>query len=305
MNYWTRADLHGLLVRKHWVRPLLATLAGTTAAYLVALHFLFPYGELKRWTESQLRTAGLEAKLEGLGPGPVFGLRAASVRLAPLGAPERAAEFRDVRVTMSLWSLVTFRPRVVLTAQGLGGTMEGRWGLGKQRSLSLRWTGVELAHAPFPSDVAALGLRGRSTGTLDAELPSPELPGSRLSGALDATVAEARLGPGSLGGFPLPGVSLGTGQFHGKAARGRIDVQAARFDGGELDASFTGTLDPSPDGSPAAVNGTIRLLPKGRAAEDLAFLLNFFPSAHGSDGAYVSRLGGRLGSLVLSPAGSR
>ena len=302
MSYWTRLDLRALLTRRRWAKPLLATLAGTVIAYLLALHFLFPYGELKRWTESQLRSAGLEARLDGLGPGLVFGLKASSVQIAPVGAPERATEFRDVRVTMSFLSLLTFRPRVLLEAQAMGGAVDARWALGKQRGLTLRWTGVDLGRAPFPASFATLGLRGRSTGALDAQLPSPELPGSRLSGTLAATITQARLGPGTLGGFPLPGVPLGSGQFQFKADRGRVAVQAARFEGGELDASFTGTLDVPPDGSRIGVDGTIRLLPRGKAADDLGFLLAFLPSARRSDGSYLSRLGGRVGSLVLSPA---
>ena len=42
--------------------------------------------------------------------------------------------------------------------------------------------------------------------------------------------------------------------------------------------------------------------PRGRTADDLGFLLNFFPVPPSSDGTYTARVGGSPGSLILAPA---
>lgn len=305
MNPLKNLDLPRFLTQKRWVLPLLGVVAVICVAYTVAMHYLLPYPDIKRWVETQFRTAGVDAKLDGFGPGPLFGLQAQSILLTPVGTPERRTEFRDVRVSLSFLSMLMFQPAVSLSADAMGGTLDARWSLGKHRDLKMRWTGVDLGKAPISPDVAALGLRGRSTGSLEASLPSPDAPGSRLSGSLDATVTDAKLGPGSMNGFPLPGVTLGGGQFHLTAKQGRVNVQAARFEGGDLDAYFSGTVDLPPDGSPGAVDGTLTLRPRGRAVEDLGFLLAFLPGGRGSDGAYTSHVGGRVGSLVLSPASAK
>lgn len=302
MSYLKTADWRRLAANKRWLWPVLGTVALALLVFLVALRYLFPYVEIAHWVEAKLRTAGFEAKVEGLGPGSLAGVEARSIALSASGVTDRKTQLRDVSLHVSLLSLLRFRPTAVLEAEGMGGTVRAVVALRAPMEMEAQWQDLDLTRAPLPPELYSLGLGGRFTGTVQATIPGA-LPGAAgLTGTLDGRITNAHLGPGNLHGLPLPGVSLGTGQLQMRAQQGRIQVQAARFAGGNLDLSFTGRIDLARGESPSAVEGLLSLQPRGRTEDDLGFLLGFFPGPRSSDGTYSAHLGGSLGALVLSPA---
>jgi type II secretion system protein N len=302
MSYWKTADWRRLLANKRWVWPAVATAAFALALFLVSLRYLFPYEDVAHWIEAKLRTAGFEAKVEGLGPGTLAGVQARSIALSPSGITDRKTELRDVSLRLSLLSLLRLRPKVVLEAEGMGGTLRALVTLREPMEVEAQWENLDLTRAPLPPEIYSLGLGGRFTGTVQSTLPRSAPGGAELTGTLDGRVAGAKLGPGSLLGLPLPGVSLGAGQLQLRAAQGRIQVQTARFEGGNLDLSFSGRIDLAQGERKGAVQGLLSLRPRGRTEEDLGFLLAFLPGPRASDGTYTAQLGGSFGALVLSPA---
>lgn len=301
MSYWKRLDPRFLAARRRWLLPAAATAAFALLVFYAALRSLFPYGDVARWIEVQARRGGFEARVEDLGAGSVFGVEARRITIAPAEDPGRKTELRDVSVKLSVLSLLRLRPRATLEAEGLGGALEANFTLRSPVEIAARWQDLDIGRAPLSPGIYALGLGGRFTGTLKATVPEPSS-GSQLTGNLEGHIGNARLGPGSLQGLPLPGVSLGTGQIVVKAAQGRVDVPTIRFDGGNLDLAFNGRVDLPRAPSPGAVDGLLTLRPRGRTEEDLGFLLAFLPGPRSSDGAYAARVGGTPGALVLSQA---
>jgi len=184
----------------------------------------------------------------------------------------------------------------------MGGTLRALITLREPMEVEAQWHDLDLTRAPLPPEVYSLGLGGRFTGAVQSTLLRSSPGGAEFTGTLDGQVAGAKLGPGNLHGLPLPGVSLGTGQLRMKAHRGQIQELTARFEGGNLDLSFSGRMDLPRGDRQSTVDGLLSLRPRGRTEEDLGFLLGFFPGPRASDGTYTARLGGRPGALVLSPA---
>ncbi|MBI5016576.1 MAG: type II secretion system protein GspN [Deltaproteobacteria bacterium] len=302
MSYWKLVDWRRRAADRRWLWPALGTVAFAAVVFLVALRYLFPYADVARWMEAKLRTAGFEARVEGLGPGSLIGAEARSIVLSPGGVTDRRTELRDVSLRLSLLSLLQLRPKAVLEAQGIGGTVQALITLREPMEVDAQWENLDLSRAPLPPEIYSLGLGGRFTGTLRATLFRSTNGAEDVTGTLDGRVASAKLGPGNLHGLPLPGVSLGTGQLQLRAAQGRIQVQTVRFEGGNLDVSLNGRIDLPQGARQGAVQGLLSLRPRGRTEEDLGFLLAFFPGPRASDGTYTAQLGGNLGALVLSPA---
>lgn len=300
MNYSKLFDWRRLAGRKRWALPAAALAAFAAGVFLLSLRYLFPYADVAHWIESRCRSAGYEAHVEALGPGPLLGVRAPRMTIAPADDPERKTELRNVTVRLSVASLLRLRPRAVVEADAMGGSLETGVTLREPRQVEARWQDLDLNRAPFAPGVYALGLGGRFTGTMQATLPPRGAGAGALAGSLEGRIAGARLGPGSLHGLPLPGVSLGAGSLQLKAVKGRVEVSTARFEGGNLDLSFAGDVALAQGQQPAAVQGLLTVRPRGRTEEDLGFLLAFLPGPRASDGTYAARVSGSPGALVLS-----
>ncbi|MBI5446894.1 MAG: type II secretion system protein GspN [Deltaproteobacteria bacterium] len=292
--------MHPVFLRKRWVLPAIGCAALGLVIFAVAFRALFPYPELARTLGASLRARGMEARFEGLGPELLAGLRAQSLMIAPVNAPDRRLEFRDATVHLSLARLLRAQLAVVLKANTSGGSLKAFWPLAGPRTIEASWDGIDLRRLPFSPDLAALGLRGLSKGTLEANLGTFEKPS--FAGTIEASVEDAKLGPGNMAGMPLPGVSLGKGRLHLVARNGRIDLETVKFEGGNLDIRLTGTIGLGAPFPSNPVYGTLSLRPDDKALRDLGLLFAFLPAAQSSDGTYTSRLGGSLGSILLTQA---
>jgi type II secretion system protein N len=290
--------MHPVFLRRRWLLPTLGLAAIALFIFVVTLRAFFPYPELARAMEARLRTQGLEAKFLGVGPYGAAGVRAQSLQLGPVGSPERRTEFLSPKAHFSLGGLLRMKLGVDLVANACGGTLEAFVPLTGPRLVQARWTGVDLRRLPLSADLAALGLRGRANGKVEANLGALQQPG--LAGTLELTIEDAKLGPGSMAGMPLPGVSLGNGQLHLIARDGRLELEALKFDGGNLDVRLTGAMSLREPFPTNPVEGVLSLRPDNKALRDLGLLFAFFPGSRTPDGTYTARVGGSLGSLVLS-----
>jgi type II secretion system protein N len=292
--------MHPLFQRKRWILPALGCAALALLLFAVAFRALFPYAELARAMSATLRARGVQAQFEALGPHWVAGLRAKNLVLAPVSAPERRIEFRDATVHLSLTRLLRLQLALVLRSNVSGGKAKAFWPLVGPRTLEAEWEDVDIRRLPFSPDLAALGLRGVSQGTLELDFGTFERP--NLAGTMEASIADAKLGPGNMAGMPLPGVSLGKGRLHILARNGQIEFQTLKFEGGSLDVRLNGTIGLGQTLPASPVNGTLALRPDESALRDLGLLFAFFPGSRTSDGTYTARVGGSLGSMLLTQA---
>lgn len=268
----------------------------TVGAFLVALWWLLPYPELARTLERRLATQGVAARIEGLGPGTFPGVRAQKVRLAPEDNPEWAIDLHDARVGIPLLALARADATVQLGALALGGEVTARVALARTPKVSLAWEGFELSRLRPPPGTWELPLTGRSSGQVDAVL-QPDA--TQTSGRAELVFQGARIGAGTAWGFPVPEVGLGNGRVRLSAEAGKVEVESAVFDDGDLGVEVSGSVLLRPDASRSLVNGLLSLRPDERLSRELGLLFAVFPGARGSDGRYTARVRGTLGAPRL------
>lgn len=181
----------------------------TAKRVLIALGVLFgllwgfwlvavPSGVIQKRITQELGKNGIHAKFSGFGKGLLYSLKCDSVVIAPMGAHEDGGSLilQDVRVSMSLPSLVMLSPAVDMQAVLAEGQLSGRastgWG---EKRLSLRATGVDLAQLGI--DGFVVGLRAGGLADLEAEV---------LNGSGEARLSATGLSfsPYKYMGFVLP-----------------------------------------------------------------------------------------------------
>lgn len=268
----------------------------TVAVFLLSLWWLLPYPELALSLERQLAARGVAARIEGLGPGTFPGVRARKVRVAPLEHPAWGIDLHDARVGAPLFGLLRGSPSIGLAALTLGGELTGQVLLAGTPRTSLAWQGVDLSRLRPPPGTWELPLSGRFSGQVDAVLqPDP----TQTSGRAELVFQGARIGAGTAWGFPVPEVGLGTGRVRLSADGGKLEVESAVFEDGDLGVELSGSVLLRPDASRSLVNGLLSLRPDERLSRELGLLFAVFPGARGSDGRYTARIRGTLGAPRL------
>jgi type II secretion system protein N len=260
--------------------------------YALALWWLFPYPELARKIEAELRLAGVAAQVEGLGPGPFPGLKARRIRVSPEDQPWGTFDLDDTRMRLSPAAALSGKWVVELVAKVMGGRVETSYTLGDRPTIQATYQGIDLGQLPLPPAVGELPISGSVSGRLDAEL-SPEEP-ERITGQLDTTLGAIKLGAGKVSGLPVPEVSLGEGTIQMSAKNGKVEIATAAFEGGDLGIDFKGSVLLRERFSRSLVNGVLSLRPNDRIAKELAVLFAVFPGQKASDGRYTARVRGNL-----------
>lgn len=268
----------------------------TVAVFLVSLWWLLPYPELALSLERQLAAQGVAARIEGLGPGTFPGVRARKVRLAPENYPEWGVDLHEAKVGAPLLALVRANATIQLAALVLGGEVSGQISLARTPKTTLTWQGVDLSRLRPPAGAWELPLSGRFSGQLDAVL-QPDA--TQTSGRAEFVFQGARIGTGTAWGFPVPEVGLGTGRLRLSADGGKLEVESAVFEDGDLGVELSGSVLLRPDTSRSLVNGLLSLRPDDRLSRELGLLFAVFPGARGSDGRYTARIRGTLGAPRL------
>jgi len=269
----------------------------TLGVFLLSLWWVLPYPELARNLEQRLLDQAVTARIEGLGPGIFPGVRARKVRVAPADAPEWGLDFNDPTLTIPLLSLFQGSPALVVETRTLGGEAHTRLGLTGPRRTATTWTGLDLSRIKLPPALSELPLTGRGAGQLDAVLD----PANPLlsEGRLELTFQDVKLGAGKAMGFPVPEVGLGNGRIRLASEGGKLEVESAVFEDGDLGIEFTGSVLLRPEAARSLVNGVLSLRPNERIAQELALVFAVFPGAKASDGRYTARVRGTLGAPRL------
>jgi type II secretion system protein N len=283
-----------------WRRRLLrggGYLTLALAVYLLALWQLLPYEEMGRRLEAVLRARGIGAEVRGLGPGNLLGCTADTLTLYPLDLPDQRWQLSGLDLRPLPRHLLRGDPAATLSGTFLGGRVEATALWQTPPRIDARWQNLSLAEVPLPPAADGLPLMGRVSGTLQADADSATL--ARGDGALEANLRDVAIGAGSVRGIPVPAVRLGDGALRVRTADGKMEVEAAEFQNGDLECSFTGSLILRDDLPRSLVNGLLTLRPNQQAAQDLALLFALFPGPKGSDGRYTARVRGSLGAPRL------
>ncbi|MHB8763575.1 MAG: type II secretion system protein GspN [Deferrisomatales bacterium] len=288
-----------MTLRSPWVRGPVY-LAVFLGVFAVTLWTLLPYPEIARNAEARLHDVlGLHARVEGLAPGPFPGLEARRVRVGPGEGLAEEIELTEVKLRVPLSRLLRAAPVVEVEALALGGTVTASYPLrrGTGTGTQASWSGVDLGRLPRSAEFAGLPVEGKTSGELHVRDPlaGPE----EIEGRLTATLTGVRLGPGRAMGLPAPELVLGDGRVRASAEGGKVEVETAQFEGGDLGVEFTGSLLVREDATRSLVNGVLSLLPNDKASQDLALVFAIFPGARGSDGRYTARVRGSLAAPRL------
>ncbi|MEW6489790.1 MAG: type II secretion system protein GspN [Thermodesulfobacteriota bacterium] len=268
----------------------------TVAVFLLSLWWLLPYPELALSLERQLAAQGVAARIEGLGPGTFPGVRARKVRVAPGENPAWGIDLHDARVGAPLLGLLRAKPTIELAALSLGGELTAQVSLARASRAALAWQDVDLSRLRPPPGAWELPLSGRFSGQVDAVL-QPDA--TQTSGRAELVFQGARIGTGTAWGFPVPEVGLGTGRVRLSADGGKLEVESAVFEDGDLGVELSGSVLLRADAARSLVNGLLSLRPDERLSRELGLLFAMFPGARGSDGRYTARIRGTLGAPRL------
>jgi type II secretion system protein N len=267
--------------------------------FLVALWWLLPYPEIARNVESRLLSQGVTVRIEGLGPATFPGVRARRVRLAPGEGSEWGLDLHEARVSVPLLALARGDAALGIQALTLGGDVRGRVSLSQSPKAAVSWHRLDLSRLRLPAALSELPLSGSASGQLDVAL-QPNVP-IQSEGRTELTFQDVRIGAGKAMGFPVPAVWLGNGRLRLSAEGGKLDVESAVFEGGDLAVELTGSILLRPDTSRSLVNGMLSLRPDERVSRELALLFAVFPGARASDGRHTARIRGTLGAPRLLP----
>jgi type II secretion system protein N len=266
--------------------------------FVLALWWLFPYRELASRIETLLQPTGLSAQIQGLGPGPFPGFRARQVRIEPLDESWGPIDLSKARVRLLPIAALRGGGFVELAAEVMGGSVEARYRHGARASVWALWEQIDLGQVALPPVMANFPIAGAWSGNLEAQLEwgKPE----QVTGQLETSFSEVKVGAGKIKGVPIPEVSLGEGAIRASAAdAAKLEVGTAEFKDGELGIDFNGSILFRKRLSRSLVNGALSLSPNDRVSKELALLFALFPGPRASDGRYTARVRGDFNRMRL------
>jgi type II secretion system protein N len=156
----------------------------------------------------------------------------------PVTGTPRAALLPELRLRISLWSLLRGQKSISFAAKAMGGQVTGELFDSKQlSSLNLLGTGLQLVDAKdllgffgvaSGLDLGAVDLTGATTLKGDLSFKPNDL--MSVKGHLDVDVEHAMLKGGSVAEIDLPQVDLGKIELKAHAQEGRLDVDRFHID---------------------------------------------------------------------------
>jgi type II secretion system protein N len=171
-------------------------------------------------------------------------------RLDPVTGTPRAALLPELRLRISLWSLLRGQKSLSFSAKAMGGQLSGDLFDSKQlSSLTLDGSGLQLADTKdllsffgvaTGLDFGGLDLQGATTVKGDMSFKPNDL--LSLKAHLDVSVDHAMLKGGSVAEIDLPEVDLGKIEFLAHAQDGRFDVDRFKIDSPDVSVESDGVF---------------------------------------------------------------
>lgn len=168
----------------------------------------------------------------------------------PDGGAPKAALIPELRLRVSLWSLLRGQTSVTFTTNALGGHLEGELLDSKKLdSLSLSGTGLQLTDAKdvlgffgasSGMDLSALDLVG--TAALKGDLAFKPNDFASLKGHLTLSVDHMVLKGGVVAEIELPQVDLGKFDLAAHAQEGKLDVDRFKIDSDDVSLESDGVF---------------------------------------------------------------
>jgi type II secretion system protein N len=220
------------------------------------------------------------------------------VRIAPIGAPERAVVLDAFRVRVAMLPLLRQRIEADLTWEAYGGKTRGSWSLhpeagGARLSLDQFGQGFDVARLP--------GLPGGSwQGVLQIDLNGRWLNEQWWLGEGTGSVELSRLkiDGAAVGGFPVSGIEFDAVTGHVALKGGTIALQRVTAHGPLGKISGDGTVLVRAPWSESVINLTLKLEPTPGASARVPML------ALAGDGPVTVRVSGRLAKPSVSVNGA-
>jgi type II secretion system protein N len=231
-------------VKVDWntLRPRLLYGAFFVAAFVFALRQTLPAEAAKERLILEAAQRGWQVDAGEAGPAGLLGLALKDVTLKDKGGLSVSLDRLDA--TLPLWSLLTGKPKVALSARLYDGRVRGTFGLGTGlQTVEVELDGLDLAQAIPLRKASGVDLTGVVSGRGQVTVPADEKGRAEGHAELSVTGLGASGGSvpvGAMGNLTLPKLSLGT-----LAATLKIEAGKAVFDklgtsGGDVDLNADG-----------------------------------------------------------------
>lgn len=299
----------GLPIQNVWARRLLVP-ALFVLAFVAFVRWTFPWDELARRIEADVRAQGGDLTIERLRPSGLTGVSATGVRykLPPPPGGELAGEIRLDRVDarVDVLPLLARKIAFAFSFEGYGGQGAGHAALAKDPrqgvldQLSLTATDLDVKALPL-KDATGLDAIGRVG--IKADLPKLSPP-DQATGNIAVTLKGAAITSGKLMGATLPKLNVGEVELSAAIDKGVATLQKTAAHGGDVDADADGTvrLKPLLSLSQADLHVRFKLADAWLAANPLfRGLLSAVGNARQPDGSYAFTLTGPLSNIQSRP----
>ncbi|MGF1510246.1 MAG: type II secretion system protein GspN [Myxococcota bacterium] len=210
---------------------------------IFCLYLTFPWDALKDrlLMEASART-GWKLMAKHMRPSWFTGVTLTDVSATPPGglAP---MELAQVSARAGLWSLLTGGRSVRVAMElGRGHAVIDYAERGSLMDLAVKMDAVELALIGDMKALSGLPLSGEVSADVDLEINQAKLDESTGDVRLRGSGLEIGSG-GSVRGFPVPGLSLGSLDWNVQLADGRLAVEQQQLTGGDLEATVNGNVN--------------------------------------------------------------
>lgn len=287
--------------RRSFFWPVVGCVLLGVLIFAFSLWYLLPYDALARWAEGKLADKGAVVRIEGIHPAFFPTVEADAVEIESYGSTPLGLRLGTTRVTVSLGELLGGKMRFRVRSESFGGTIDADVPL--QGGLATTsWRDVELDGLTERIPGIALPIGGKSNGRLEVETPVASL--TRLTGRIEADLLSVSLGPGAVMGMAVSPVSLGSGSLDASSEEGRLDVRTFHLAGGDMEASFDGSVRIGPSLPRSGFNGTLTLKPTAAIEMQYPLIFNLIQSQKTSSGAYALRIEGSFAAPRLRGAGA-
>jgi type II secretion system protein N len=301
--------LQGAPINNKWVKRLLLPVL-FVVGFLLFLVWTFPFDEIARRLEAEVRAQGGDLTIERLRSAGLTGVSALGVKLRLPGPPgaEPGAEIKldRVDVKVDVLPLIVRRVGFSYAFEGYGGKGQGHATLAKDPrggpldQLSLNANDLDVRLLPV-KDAAGMDFTGHVQAKVDLKQLSPP---DQASGNVNLTLKGGGITAGKLMGATLPKTSLGDLDVNATLDKGVAKLEKTAARGGDIEADAEGTVRLKPLMSLSQADLRVHFKPSDAWLNSNPLfrgLLSAVGNARQPDGAYAFQITGPLSNLNSRP----